>query len=226
MRTVIGQGLTASRARLSAAGVIAAAVVVADFAFVFVYPANFMLALEGRCVLAVIGLTAQIRLVNGDLPSVGLYLTPAQGWWYWVRVSLQIGLVLLAFVVVGFGAWVLSGRELPVYAVPPTDAGTAFFHMCVFSPIQEEAIYRLTLCVPLAVLLRPWGAIAISGLVFGGLHWVYGTPSPENLLGGFLLAWAYLKSQSIAVPVLLHALGNLFALAAQVCAWYWLQGAV
>lgn len=91
---------------------------------------------------------------------------------------------------------------------------------------QQVSIYRLILCVPLTVLLGPWRTVAVSGLAFGGLHWAYGTPSPENLVGGFLLAWAYLKSGSIAVPVMLHGLGNLFALAAQVGTWYWLQGAV
>ena len=52
----------------------------------------------------------------------------------------------------------------------------------------------------------------------------YGNPSPENLVGGFFLAWAYLKSDSIIVPVVLHGLGNLAALAGQVATWYWLRG--
>jgi len=42
-------------------------------------------------------------------------------------------------------------------------------------------------------------------------------------VGGFIPAWAFLKSESIAVPVLLHGLGNLCVLAAQVAAWYWLR---
>ncbi len=44
------------------------------------------------------------------------------------------------------------------------------------------------------------------------------------MVGGFFLAWAYLKSESLAVPVLLHGLGNLCALAGQVAAWSWLVG--
>jgi membrane protease YdiL (CAAX protease family) len=50
---------------------------------------------------------------------------------------------------------------------------------------------------------------------------IYCNPSPENLVGGFFLAWAYLKSGGLAVPVLLHGLGNLVALASQVGAWCW-----
>jgi membrane protease YdiL (CAAX protease family) len=97
--------------------------------------------------------------------------------------------------------------------------------MCVFAPVVEEAIYRLALCVPLAVWLGPWRAIVVSGLAFAGVHLLGGNPSPENLVGGLFLAWAYLKSESIVVPVLLHSLGNLCALAAQVGTWYWLGGA-
>lgn len=224
VRTAIGQHLNSSPAGLAAAGAVAVAVVAADFALVCWAP--YPLTLEGRGVLAVIGLAAQFRLVNGDLASVGLRLTPVQGWRYWGRAALLLGLVVLACLVAYLGAWTWAGREFPVPATPPADAGTAFLRMCVFAPVQEEVVYRLILCVPLAAWLRAWGAVIVSGLVFGALHWVYGTPSPENLVGGFLLAWAYLKSGSIAVPVLLHALGNLCALAAQIGTWYWLQGAV
>lgn len=72
------------------------------------------------------------------------------------------------------------------------------------SNVLEETIYRLAPCAPLAIVLGPWRAIAVSGLVFGALHVVAGNPSPENVVGGFLLAWVYVKSGSIAVPVLLH----------------------
>jgi uncharacterized protein len=221
VRTAIGQRLTSSPRGLAAAG--AAAVVAADFALAC--SGHYWLSVEGRGALAVLGLAAQVRLVDGDLAAVGLRLTPAQGWRYWGRASLLIGLVVLACVVGGLGAWTLAGRELPVYATPPAEVGTAFLRMCVFTPVQEEAIYRLVLCVPLAAWLGPRGTVVVSGLVFAGLHWAQGIPSPENLVGGFLLAWAYLKSESIAVPVVLHGLGNLGALAAQVGAWYWFGGA-
>ncbi len=224
MRTAIGQRLNASPGGLATASAVGALVVAADLALV--YWDRYPQSIEGRGVLAVLALAAQFRLVNGDLASVGLRLTPLQGWWYWGRVSLVIGLVVLACIVVGTGAWVLAGRELPVYATPPSDIGPAFLGMCLFALVQEEVTYRLALCVPLAVLLGPWRAIAVSGLAFGGLHFAYGNPSPENLVGGFFLAWAYVKSESIVVPVLMHSLGNLCALAVQVGTWYWLGGAV
>jgi membrane protease YdiL (CAAX protease family) len=198
-------------------------VVVADLALVGWgrYPE----VIEGRAVLAVVGLAALLRLTDGDLASIGLYMAPSQGWRWWVKVSLWIGLAVGACIVVGLGLWVLSGPALPIYTTPPGELGRSFLVMCVFTPVLEEVRYRLAFCVSLAVWLGSWWAIVVSGLAFAVLHVVGGHPSPENLVGGLFLAWAYLKSESIVVQVLLHGVGNLCALAGQVGAWYWLGGA-
>jgi CAAX protease family protein len=223
VRTTIGQRLSSSPGRLAAASAIATLVVAADLALVLW--GRYSVSTEGRGVLAVLALAANVRLVQGDLTSLGLRLTPLQGWWYWVWVSSLIGLAVAACILVGLGIWLWSGHELLVYTTAPDDLGASFLHMCVFAPVVEETIYRLAVCIPLAVLLGPWMAIAVSGLAFGGLHMAYGNPSPENLVGGFFLAWAYLKSESIVVPMLMHGFGNLVALAGQVGAWYWLSAA-
>jgi membrane protease YdiL (CAAX protease family) len=206
---------------LAAATAVALLVVVADLALVRWgrYPES----VEGRGVLALLALAINVRLVEGDLGSIGLVM-PVQGWRYWCRMALLLGVIVGACILLGLGAWLLAGREVPIYATAPGDLGASFLRMCVFAPVLEETIYRLVVCVPLSVCLGPWKAIAVSGLAFGGLHVAYGNPSPENLVGGFFLAWAYLKSESILVPVLLHGLGNLAALAGQVGAWYWLRG--
>jgi membrane protease YdiL (CAAX protease family) len=208
---------------LAAASAVGALVVAADLALICW--GRYSEALYGRGALAVVALVAHLRLTDGDLASLGLYLAPSQSWRWWVKVSLGIGLAGAACLGVGWCLWVLSGRALPIYATPPSDIGWAFLRMCVFTPVLEEVLYRLALCVPLAIWLGPWPTIVVSGLAFAGLHVVAGHPSPENLVGGLFLAWAYLKSESIVVPVLLHGLGNLCALAGQVGTWYWLGGA-
>jgi membrane protease YdiL (CAAX protease family) len=81
-------------------------------------------------------------------------------------------------------------------------------------------IYRLVLCVPVAALLRPAPAILLCGAVFSLLHVVYGNPGPDNLIAGFFLTWAYLRSESLLLPVALHSAGNLCALTLQVVSWY------
>jgi membrane protease YdiL (CAAX protease family) len=230
MRTAIGRRLSSSRRALAAASAVGALVVTADLALVWWSRytqtiEGYTQAVAGRGVWAVVALAAHLRLTDGDLASVGLHLTPSQGWRWWVKVSLWLALAVAACIGVGLGLWVLSGRELPIYATPPGDVGPSLLRMCVCAAVLEEVIYRLALCVPLAAWLGPWPAIVISGLAFAGLHVAAGNPSPENLVGGLFLAWAYLKSESILVPVLLHGLGNLFALAGQVGTWYWLGGA-
>jgi membrane protease YdiL (CAAX protease family) len=222
VRTAIGRCLGLSRSGLAVASAVGASVVTADLALVW---GGYPEAIEGRGVLAVVALAAHLRLTGGDLASVGLHLTPSQGWRWWVWVSLWIGLAVAACIVVGLGLWVLSGQALPIYATPPRDIGRSVLRMCVFAAVLEEVIYRLALCVPLAVWLGPWRAIVVSGVAFAGLHVAGGNPSPENLVGGLFLAWAYLKSESIVVPIVLHSLGNLCALAGQVGTWYWLGGA-
>jgi uncharacterized protein len=98
-----------------------------------------------------------------------------------------------------------------------------FFWMCVATPLLEEAIYRLVFCPPASALLGPRYCVILNGVVFAGLHVLYGNPSPENLLGGFILSWAFLKSESLVVPLLLHAGGNACAFLANVAYYYWWQ---
>jgi membrane protease YdiL (CAAX protease family) len=58
--------------------------------------------------------------------------------------------------------------------------------------------------------------VALSGVVFAALHWIVHAADPFNQFGGFLLAWVYLESGSLAVPLALHALANLAFIAESV----------
>ena len=106
------------------------------------------------------------------------------------------------------------------FARPPARLLDAFLPACVNAPIIEETIYRLILCVPAVCLLRPAGAIVLSGAVFAAYHFTSGVASPDNFVAGYILCWAYLKSGSLLVPMVLHALGNLCILLLQLGAWH------
>jgi membrane protease YdiL (CAAX protease family) len=182
--------------------------------------------IDPRWLLSFVPLAAYLLLARGDRRSLGLNLAPLQGWGYWFRITLIIGLLtgglVGGLVVIAWGIYRLLGADLPVYATPPHRVADAFVGMCVTAPLLEESIYRIAVCVPAVVLLRPAGAIAVSGLPFGLLHVLAGNPGPDNLTAGFFLAWAFLKSGSITLPLAWHSLGNLCALAIQVGTWYWL----
>jgi len=41
---------------------------------------------------------------------------------------------------------------------------------------------------------------------------ISGVAAPDNQLGGFVLAWVFVKSETILLPIALHSIGNLLAL--------------
>jgi uncharacterized protein len=222
MTTSIGRMLHGSP-RLAPTMVVGALAIAADFAFVGWN--RFPESVEGRNAIALTGLALYVCLVQGDLPSLGLKLVPTQGWRYWINAALWIGAAVAALIAVGLGVCSLAGRQLPTHTTPPELVGITLLRMCVYAPLFEETTCRLLVCVPLAGRGRPRSAIVVSGLLFAVLHVHYGNPSPENLVGGLFLAWAYLKSETIVVPILLHSLGNFLVLAIQVGRWYCLHGA-
>ncbi len=218
MKTLIGQNLLEPRKTQMMAGLIAACAVTTDMLIVRSH--RFI---DARGAAALLAVAILIGLMRGDLQSAGLRISPLQGWHYWARMTLVIGLAVASLLFVYGSAIVLSGFQPQIPSTPPHAVVDHFLQMCVFAPILEEAIYRFVLCAPMAALISARAAIVVSGLMFALLHSVYGNPSPENLVAGFFLGWAYLKSGSILVPVILHSLGNGCALAAHVANWYWLQ---
>ena len=215
--TQIGRTLIGGRARWSLA--IGLSAVAVDMWLVWLqrYPES----VEGRWAVALSALAAFAWLSGGDLATIGL-ATPAGGWLRWIRISILIGLGVGACVGVAAGICIIADQPLPkISSTAPDEIGSELPRMCVFAPLLEEPIYRIALCVPLVAVLGTWPTVVVSGVVFGLLHVLYGNPGPDNAVAGFFLAWAYLRSGSVYVPVLLHSAGNLFVLASQVGFWYW-----
>ena len=218
MQSTIGRHFTSSPQHRSLALAMVAAVIVADLLVLVLRFSE-----STRFAVALLALAAFVALSDGDLSSLGLRARPIQGWIPWIRTSAMIGCIVGVFVFAGLGIWHLSGHEIKIYSIDPAQGLSYFLYMCFTIPILEEAIYRLLLCGSLATVVGNWTTIAISGILFGGLHVGYGNPSPENLVGGFFLAWVYLKSETILLPLLLHSLGNSIAFTGQILGWYYLQ---
>ena len=222
MNTEIGQRLKITRGRLLTAATIGVLIIAVDF--VLIYWGYYHTSVQGRGAIAILGLVAYVRLVDGHLPSIGLRLTPVQGWWYWCRIAFYLGMILLALGLLVSAIWMIIVGELPkVHTVQPDAIVPSFIRMCIFTPVLEETTYRLILCVPLAIILGPWLTVVLSGIVFGALHFAYGNPGMDNMLAGFILTWSFLKSGSLAIPVILHSLGNLFILLMSIGSWYLLN---
>lgn len=163
-----------------------------------------------RALPAALAAVVLVVLARGDARGVGLRTDPAGGWAHWARVGLLLGLVVAALVGLLIAAAPLLGLELELAGFErPGDFWRWSRTALGWAPPVEEAVYRLALCAPAAAVLGPRAAIALSGVLFAALHVVYGSPSPENVAGGFLLAWACVRSGSVFVPLALHAAGNL-----------------
>jgi uncharacterized protein len=219
METKLGAQLIGRRG--TAAVVLGVVAVSADLWLVWLrrYPES----IEGRWALALVAVTALAWLARGDLATLGM-VGPERGWRTWIRLSVTIAIIAFLCMAAAVGVWLSVGWRLPILSVSPSEAGSRFFSMCLFAPLLEETLYRTVLCVSLVAAAGPWRAVAASGTAFALLHCVYGNASPENVLGGFFLAWAFVRSGSVCVPVLLHSLGNLLIFGGQLCIWYWLVG--
>lgn len=174
-----------------------------------------------RCSLALIGLFGYGFLTQWDPDTLGLNAHPIPGWTYWIKATLLIGGAVGTFALLVFVVWTLAEWELPRHSIAPRYFWPAFLHACIYAPVVEEAIYRFVLCVPACAVSRPVVAITLSGCIFAALHFAYGNPAPDNFIAGFFLAWGYLRSGSILIPVLLHSLGNFCALLFKCGVYLW-----
>lgn len=162
-----------------------------------------------------------------DRGSFAFRLSPLQGWFYWAKVTI----VLVAFFLIVIVAFAAVFLRFLHYSIPPSyfylshrsQIWPLFVWMCVIAPTTEEVVFRLAICPPVTAWLGPKAAIAISGVVFAAVHVLRGNPGPDNLLAGFFLGWAFLKSGTLAVPMALHFLGNSCAFACQVFCFYWIR---
>jgi membrane protease YdiL (CAAX protease family) len=167
----------------------------------------YQTALVGRFFLAVLVLITFGVMAKDDRASIGLAM-PLQGWAYWGRLVIFLFLLFSMLAVILPLIWWLFGWRTDGFL--NSTVGINVAEGMLYAPVLEEVLYRLALC---SVIAARWGtgtAIVGSGIVFGIAHLIYGNPNAMNLAGGFFLAWAFLKSNSILVPILLHGLGNIY----------------
>jgi uncharacterized protein len=91
----------------------------------------------------------------------------------------------------------------------------AGFLIVAVAPLSEEIFFRGFMYGGLRRRLPVWAAAAISGVVFGLVHYT-GADSigvvPQLAVLGILLAWLYERTGSLWPPILLHLLNNSLAL--------------
>lgn len=202
---------------VAATQVIALLIVVANF--LLPYISRHLGADWNEAAIALLGTIAVVILYDGNAGDLGFRRTPLQGWWHWIKITLWLGLCVALIVLICGAVALAMGWEIPIRRANPRFLLYYLLFMGIYAPLVEEVIFRFLLAVACRSLLGDKGFILLSGFLFAAAHWG-GNPSPENQVGGFLLAWAFVRSQTILVPLAMHSAGNLIALSVQIINWY------
>lgn len=213
--TAIGRAYRTSVARAVALA-LAVGATAADFAYSWHAGYDYLT----RGLLAAVALLALLLLARGDRATLGLVGRPLPGWGYWCKVLAVLAAVAVVMAGLAEGVVLATGWPVPPPYWTPDRFLEGFTHMVVLAPLMEETLYRAVLLPPVVALGGGRVGIVVGGVVFALLHVVYGNASPENQIGGFVLAWAYLRSGSLVVPVGLHALGNFAVLLLHLFGWF------
>ncbi len=174
-----------------------------------------------------LGLGLAVVIFLATLPkdgrnSAGLRLDARPSWRFWPRWICILGGIVLAgsMALCGVLWWSDSLPELDRTFTSESEMLRSLWLGCLWAPIEEEMLYRVALCAPLAAWLGPRITILIGGLTFACLHYAYGNLGPNHLFAGLVMTWAYLRSGTILLPILLHSLGNLAVWLMQVALFY------
>jgi membrane protease YdiL (CAAX protease family) len=148
------------------------------------------------------------RLAGRDFDTLGLRLRVEPSWRFWAVAAAGIA---IAVGVAGAGYLLATGRFQHLSFSAP-DSNTWMSRLpdaCIYAPVFEELVYRVALCSALVPWVGRWPAVIVSGAIFSLIHIANGVAGPDNFIAGYFFAWAYLRSGSAAVPMALHAGGNL-----------------
>jgi len=107
----------------------------------------------------------------------------------------------------------------------PTNSALQYFDGTVgmvFVGLSEEVVFRFYL-INLLLLrgMPPAMAIIVSTLIFGGIHWSYGTDAVVfATLAGLVLSIIFMATRNLIVPIIAHAAFDAFYFAGGV-AFLW-----
>jgi hypothetical protein len=206
--TAIGHAFRDDRRRGAIALVIALALVALQFQG-WILEREWAAGQGGTHLVVALGVAFVLwRLAGRDFDTLGLRVRANPSWRYWLGATALIG-VAVSVVIVGY-VLVTGEHETMSLRGPDVETWMAVVpSACLFAPVFEELVFRLALCSTLVVWIGRWPTVFVSGALFGAVHFVYDNAGPDNFVAGYFFAWAYLRSGSIALPIGLHAAGNL-----------------
>lgn len=162
----------------------------------------------------VIGLSFLFAKIRKNITIKEYFLFNKVGWFQFLKWSL----ILLLFtacsdaVTSALGKPIVSDFMVEAYktAYFPPLLWLAFI---ILAPLYEEILFRGFMFKGIEhSRLGPIGALLITSLTWSMLHIQYDFLIISTIFaGGLLLGWARLKTNSIYIPIVMHALQNLLA---------------
>lgn len=199
----IGHGLTTDCYRKYTAVLIASLAVIFDF-----YLSGHGIYNDTpRINLAIGSLILILILSKGNLRSSGFSLKLYPGNKFWLITSLVVFFITVFFLSI-YGSYLFFSGRHNTTTIPKEFLFRQLKYFAFEIPLIEETIYRGVLCVSLRSVAGYKTTIFISGTLFAFLHFIYGNPAIDNIIGGYFLSWAFLTSKSIIIPVIFHSVGN------------------
>ena len=154
-----------------------------------------------------------------------IFMKPKQQHWDFNNPQSTIGLGLIALGMM-FGMMLVSECIVSLIPISGNVFGPWYEAFCkqmenisasswsmilmtvVLAPILEEILFRgIILKGMLNMKINPTKAIAISALIFGLIHG-YPWQAAGAFFLGLILGWVYQKTESLIIPILLHAFNN------------------
>ena len=128
--------------------------------------------------------------------------------------------IVCAFIYSGIFGMGISDNQSNNVTAMQNDLFSYLFAALIFAPFMEEMVFRGCICRLVADRFSVSAGIIFSSLLFGFMH-VTASLFAGNLINllyiveyslmGFMLAYAYIKSNNILVPVSIHFLMNALA---------------
>lgn len=154
--------------------------------------------------------------------SIQAYLPLPAGWFRfrfwenWLGWGIAGYLVALPLVVlislVNQQIWQGQGGSNPILSLALESQNILalacfFFTAAIAAPVFEELLFRGFLMASLTRYLPPWGAIALSALIFASAHLNLSEVLPLFMLGT-VLGYVYSRSRNLLASILMHGLWN------------------
>jgi membrane protease YdiL (CAAX protease family) len=162
----------------------------------------------------VIGLSFLFAKIRKNITIKEYFLLNKVGWFHFLKWSL----ILVLFTACSDAVTSTLGR--PIVSDFMTKAyKTAYFPpllwlaFIILAPLYEEILFRGFMFKGIEhSRLGPIGALLITSLAWSMLHIQYDLLIISTIFaGGLLLGWSRLKTNSIYIPIVMHALQNLLA---------------